>query len=170
MDPLAWPDNHHVLAAEGWLGLGNARESMAELGRVSSASLRHPAVLSLKWEILAFNHDWELSLEYAEALTRGHPDQPGGWISLSFALHELKRTVEARDHLLRALPRFPSNPTMRYNLACYEAQLGHLDIARHWLDAALALPGSDELRAAAVNDPDLAPLRENSPPGNQPGS
>ena len=159
MDSLPWPDHHHLLAAQGWLELGNPGEALAELTKVSPLSRQHPAVLYLSWDIYAHRRDWEPSLQFAEELTRCQPGHPGGWISVSFALHELKRTAEARDNLLRLLDRFPDNPTMRYNLACYEAQLGNLDVARRWLDAAFALPGSEELKSAAADDPDLTPLR-----------
>ena len=38
----------------------------------------------------------------------------------SYCLHELKQTEEARDNLLRVVEKFPKDPIMRYNLACYE--------------------------------------------------
>ncbi len=164
INPLPWPDHHYLLAAQGWLELGNAREAADELARLSTASRQHPEALHLEWQIHARNHSWEQSLPFCEALIRTCPQHPDGWISLSFSLHELRRTAEARDNLLGVLSDFPDHPTMRYNLACYEAQLGNLDAARHWLDSALALPGAEHLKLAAKTDPDLAPLRNAPPP------
>ena len=47
---------------------------------------------------------------------------------------------------------------MRYNLACYECQLGNLGRARAWLDKAVQLPDAAKLKLAALEDPDLQPL------------
>lgn len=51
------------------------------------------------------------------------PESTLGLIYRSHILHELKRTEEARDNLLRMVDRFPENPIMQHNLACYECQL-----------------------------------------------
>ncbi len=51
---------------------------------------------------------------------------------------------------------FTSNCYSRPNLACYECQLGNLDLARRCLAEAFRLkPGC---RQMALDDPDLAPL------------
>jgi len=50
----------------------------------------------------------------------------------------LKRTGEARDNLLRVVEKFQLSATMRYNLACYECQLGRLEQAKMWLEKAFA--------------------------------
>ena len=47
---------------------------------------------------------------------------------------------------------------MRYNLACYECQLGNLNQAREHLKQAFALKGGSDLRADSISDPDLEPL------------
>ena len=47
---------------------------------------------------------------------------------------------------------------MRYNLACYECQLGRLDQARAWLRKAFDLGDPAEMQAQALRDPDLQPL------------
>jgi len=70
----------------------------------------------------------------------------------------LKRTAEAREGLLAVVERFPAEATMRYNLACYECQLGNLVEARKWLERAFTLDDSDDFKRAALDDPDLDPL------------
>jgi hypothetical protein len=65
----------------------------------------------------------------------------------SYALHELKRTPEARDNLLRVVDRFPKSATMRYNLACYECQLDCLDLPQSWLKKAFEFGGRQETEA-----------------------
>jgi hypothetical protein len=49
---------------------------------------------------------------------------------------------------------------MRYNLACYECQLGDLDEARKWLETACRIGERDHMKSMAVQDPDLKPLWE----------
>ena len=61
------------------------------------------------------------------------PESALGWVHRYYAFHELKRTAEARDNLLRVVDKFPEDPIMRYNLACYECQLGNLERAKQWL-------------------------------------
>jgi len=47
-----------------------------------------------------------------------------------------------------------------YNLACYECQLGNLSQARVWLREAFKLGDSRQLKITSLQDPDLAPMRE----------
>jgi hypothetical protein len=75
-------------------------------------------------------------------------------------LHELKRTAEARDNLLRVVETFPDNATMRYNLACYESQLGRIKEAKGWLLEASKLGDKRRMKQLALTDSDLEPLQE----------
>ena len=76
----------------------------------------------------------------------------------SYCLHELKRSEEARDNLLRVVDKFPEDPIMRYNLACYECQLGRLEQAKNWLQKAYESGDPKKIRSMALEDPDLKPL------------
>ena len=60
--------------------------------------------------------------------------------------------------LATAAPRFPTCAAVLFNLACYAAQLGHLDSARARLTKAIKLDPA--CRAKALADPDLIDLRE----------
>jgi uncharacterized Ntn-hydrolase superfamily protein len=74
------------------------------------------------------------------------------------AFHAPGRHLEGAALLREALERFPDEPTLLYDLACYEAQAGELEPARAHLARSLELePGYREM---AGSDPDLAPLRE----------
>ena len=75
----------------------------------------------------------------------------------SISLHELKRTDETRDNWLRVVDKFPDDAIMRYNLACYECQLGRLEQAKKWLEKAFEIGDSEKIRLMAL-DPDLEPL------------
>jgi predicted Zn-dependent protease len=152
------PDRHYVKAAEGWLQLGNAAEAKQELARVSPVYGRHPAVLNLSWQVYAQEKNWDRCLSLATALIEVAPDRPSGWIHRSYALHEMKRTQEAWDQLFPIKDRFPEDPTIPYNLACYACQLRQLDTARQWLKVAMRIGDLQRIIAMALADQDLSPL------------
>ena len=152
------PDSHHLSAAEGWLELGNPREAQAELDCISTVAQGRVEVLALRWGILARFNSWKECIVLADRIVEAAPKEVFGWIHRSYALHELRRTREARDLLLPAIRLFPKVETIPYNLACYECQLGDLDAARDWFHRALKLHDRAELKARALEDPDLKPL------------
>ncbi len=144
------PDSFHL----------SATEANAELERITPANQLHPAVQEVRWHLCAKAKDWAACVQIAQSLVNVVPERPFGWIHRSFALHELKRTPEARDLLLPAADRFPAETLIRYNLACYECQLGRLAEARRWFKRALALGDPGHMKAMALDDPDLEPLRD----------
>ena len=146
--------------AEGWLGLGDPAEAGDALAKLPPDVASRPDVLSVNWHIHAAQKKWEAALEIASALTEAAPDSPFGWVHRSFCLHELKRTLEARDNLLPVLDRFADDALMRYNLACYECQLGNPDQAMDWLWKAFKMGDTRKFREMALEDPDLEPLKE----------
>ena len=158
MKPIQPPDSHRVHAAQGWLELGNHIEANEELENITASLRAHPEALKVRWEIYAAAKKWEAAIDIAAAIVQLDPDDLAGWIHWSYALHELKRTAEARDNLMRVVNRFPGSATMRYNLACYESQLGRLEQAKQWLAKAFALGDAREMKLAALDDPDLEPL------------
>jgi tetratricopeptide (TPR) repeat protein len=160
MDQLPWPDQHRFNAAQGWLELGDTEQALLELNEMSPCVSDELPVLQFAWMLHAHRKDWSSALECAQRLLDFHPQDHSGWVDLSFSLHELRRTAEARDNLLAVARQFPEVATIPYNLACYEAQLGNLDQAYQWLSKALKKPNSNHLRESARSDPDLEPLRQ----------
>jgi len=158
MSALQSPDSHHLSAAEGWLELGNAHEAQAELECLSDEAQGRVEVLAVRWGILAQFKSWDQCVVVAERIVELAPDEVFGWIHRSYALHELKRTQTARDSLLPATKLFPKIETIPYNLACYECQWGDLAAARDWFRRALKLHDRADLKARALDDPDLQPL------------
>jgi tetratricopeptide (TPR) repeat protein len=156
--PLDHYDQRHLNAAEGWLELGNLLEADEELEQIAPENRSHPAVLEACWQIYAKAKKWEAALEVVSALAQLNPEDSLRWLHRSFCLHELKRTEEARDNLLRVVDKFPDDAIMRYNLACYECQLGRLEQARHWLEKACKRGDPKEIKLMALDDPDLEPL------------
>ena len=156
--PIEPSDAFCIQSADGWLGLGNVAEAAKELANVSPGLVNHPAVLRVQWGIRAAEKNWEQARAVAAKLIEIDPDEPLGWVDFSYALHELKRTAEARDSLLRVVEKFPISATIRYNLACYECQLGNLPQAKRWLEKAFRLGDRDRMKASALADRDLEPL------------
>jgi tetratricopeptide (TPR) repeat protein len=148
----------HLRAAHGWFELGNHVEASRELEMISVQNRAHPSVLEVLWAISAAAKNWEAALDIAATFIQLAPEHPFGWLHRSFALHELNRTAEARDNLLTVLGRFPDESILRYNVACYECQLGHLEQAKNWLRKAFKMGNPRTMKLAAQQDPDLQPL------------
>jgi len=168
MNELGLHDRRQLEAAQGWLELGNDVEATRELEGIAAGNRDHPAVLEVRWHICARARKWEAALELASALIQLAPEHPLGWVHRSYCLHELKRTEEARDNLLRVVEKFPDDPIMRYNLACYYCRLGRLDQARTWLQKAFVVADKAKIKEMALNDPDLEPLWKELRAGESP--
>lgn len=153
------PDSHFVLAAQGWLELGLPAEAQADLARVAASQHQHPAVLDVRWEICARAKRWDEALSVAETMVVVEPEDPGCWVRRSYALHELRRTQEAWDGLITVLDRFPTVSVIPYNLACYACQMGRREEAWARFRQAMQVGDPAEIKALALRDPDLAPLR-----------
>jgi predicted Zn-dependent protease len=158
MTQLTHPNSLHVRAARGWIELGNAAEARLELDRIHPEFSRHPDVLDLKWQLAAKARAWEECIDLASALTQSAPGRANGWIHLAFALHEIKRTREAYDHLKDVLLRFKDEPVIPYNLACYSCRMDRLDEARMWLQQAMVVGNAQQIKSMALSDPDLEAL------------
>lgn len=129
-----------------------------ELAGLSPVGQRHPKVLDLRWQIRAAGKDWVGCLRVADQLVAAAPDDKIGWIHRSYSLHELKRTQEAWENLRPVAERYPAEPIIAYNLACYACQLGRHQEAWTWLQAAARRGDPDRVREMAEADPDLRPL------------
>jgi len=161
MKPLEPPDSHYVSAAAGWLGLGNWQEAAEELKRVNPLWASHPEVLAVRYEILAKAGHWELAAATALAWTKKAPGERGAWIAQAYATRRKPGggIPLAKGILAAARQRFPDEPLIAYNLACYECQLGNLPQARTWLREAFKLGDARQFKQMSLQDPDLEPLR-----------
>jgi len=158
--PLQPPDSFHVRAAQGWLELGNHLEANEELEKITPVLKAHPTVLFTRWDIYAMGKKWDYAFILADSLLNYFPEESRVWINRSSALHEMRRTKEALEKLLPAVPKFPGNSTIPYNLACYACQRGKLDEAKGWLEIAFKVGDPKEMKLRALDDPDLQPLWE----------
>ena len=154
------PDKHALDAAIGWLALGNFTEARAELAAIDPEFAHHPDVLEMRWAVLAHEQNWTAALPVAHALVRSCPDRVSGWLHFSYALRRVPEggLEAAWNALLPASDKFPKEPTVLYNLACYACQMGQLEDARRWLDRALKAGEREKIKTMAMADEDLRPL------------
>ena len=160
MQPLEAPDCHHLLAAEGWLELGSPTEAAAELSLIASEHQHHPDVLELRWALHARAREWDAALEAARELVLAAPDRASSWLHRAYALRRATDggLKQAQEALKPAAEKFPREPIILFNLACYACQLGQLEEARGWMKRAMKVGGNESIKLMALADEDLKPL------------
>ncbi len=154
------PDNFHLSAAVGWVELGNPVEALAELEKIAARYRDEFVVLEVEWVIRAEQKDWDAGLDIARRMVRAASEKASGWLHQAYALRRVKEggLKAAWESLLPAYEKFPNEPIIAYNLACYACQMGNTDECRDWLQRALKLLGKAEFKKLALNDPDLKAL------------
>jgi hypothetical protein len=154
--PLETEDQRHLTAAEGFAELGMFLDADAELEEID-AEVRHVAeVLAVRVRIYRGLEKWELMRTVAGRLAAHDPDNAQWAISLAYATRRAQSIEAAKVILLEAVERHPKEPILNYNLACYECQLGELEVAKARLTHAFKL--APKCRLMALDDDDLAPL------------
>ena len=153
-------DLHRLNAALGWLGLNAPADARAELDAIAPAQQSHPAVLEARWLLCAHEKNWRDALAVAERELASAPEDSSGWLHRAYALRRVNHDglPQAWDALLPAAGKFPSEPVIAYNLACYACQLNQLNDARKWLQRAVKIGGKGEIQEMALADDDLKPL------------
>ena len=151
------PYKRHLQAAVGFLELGMPLDANEEIEAIEPEMKTFSEVLTVRVEIFCALGKWELMEIVARQLTNQQPDEPQGFISLAFATRRAIGLQEALAVLAQVANRFPTCATILYNLACYAAQLGHLQVARNRLAEAVTLEPA--FRKMALEDPDLTVLR-----------
>jgi len=144
----------------GWIELGNCGEAKLELSKVSPALAEHPDVLEVRWMILSTERNWTAALDVAQTMVRIDPDRPYGWLHQAYALRRIPNgSVQAAWEALHpTADRFPGEPTIPYNLACYACQMGQPDEARQWLLRACRAGEKQKVKEMALADTDLETL------------
>ena len=142
-----------LLAAQGYLELGMVDEALDELSFLKGFEISDPEIVELRLHILMQGQRWDAALTTAQELLQVTPDAVPAYIHGAFALHELGRTLEARDLLLKGPPVLRKDPTFQYNIGCYEAVLGNRESAMRSLGESFAL--DETYRDYALQDPDL---------------
>ena len=160
MGALEPPDSHYLLAATGWLELGNAAAAGEELDQIQPLLRTHPDVLELRFQIHASAKQWDDAWRIAQVLVREAPERVTSWIHAGYAARRATGgSVEAAyNNLLPAAKLHPEDPLVPFNLACYTCQLGKLEAARDWLKLAFSLGHKRNLQMLARAESDLQPL------------
>lgn len=160
MRQLEPPVSHTVDAAWGWLNLGNPAEAGGELALLDEEWSHHPDVLEVRWAILATEQKWAAALPLAHALVSQSPERVSGWLHFSYNLRRVPEggLEAAWSALLPASDKFPKEPVVPYNLACYACQMGKLEDARIWLRRAFKVGSREKVIAMALKDADLKDL------------
>lgn len=158
MKALEPPDRHYLLAAEGWLELGNEFEAFMELEKISQEFSGHPEVQNVRRRLYGRTKDWTTALNLAKAICQLEPNHLFSRIHQAYGFAPSKRDSEATDITPAAPIRLPHLFAVPYNLACYACLLGNLEEAWEWLKMAIEMTDLDEIRKLALNDLDLEPL------------
>src|ERR1700739_4167549 len=159
MKTLRLEDARHLLAAQGWLELGDTVSAGDELEEITPDVKEHPAVFQIRYAIYVKREQWDTAAEVAEALASLLPDAPGTWINLAYATR--RKTgggiLAAKTILLAAEAKFPGDYIIPFNLACYCSQLHEFEQAERWLKKAAAID-EKAVQEIAADDLDLKPF------------
>jgi predicted Zn-dependent protease len=140
-------------AACGYAELGMTRESLAELNAIDREFQNRPEVLHLRLHHLMRRKSWCRALVLSRKLCRVAPECSAGFLHAGFCLHELGKTAEAKQLLLRGPVALLNEPIYYYNMGCYDALLGNVKDAKRHLQTSFKMDAS--FREIAKRDPDL---------------
>jgi len=119
--------------------------------------------MELCWAIYAKAGEWAKAQDAAREHLNLDDTSPGPWLHLAYATRRIKSAglPDAWRILLPAVDRFPDEPVIPFNLACYAAQMDRLDEAWSWLQEAVRRSGNaPKVVKMALDDADLAPIWE----------
>ena len=151
-------DRRHLTAAQGYLELGMFLDADAELEEIDPGCRHLPEVLAVRLEICRGLKKWNLMETVARRLAEYEPENVQWPLSWAYATRRVDSIAAARAILLKAVERHPEAATVHFNLACYECQLGNLELARGHLKLAFKL--KPQSRMMALEDEDLEALWE----------
>jgi len=149
--------HRHLSHAQGYLALGMVEEAAAELDRIPAPDNDTLEILAVRLAVLQEQKDWPVLRQIAAAFVRRSPSDAGAWVTWAYATRRAESIEAAEKILLEAELLHAREPTIQFNLGCYACQRGDLGAARIRVDRAIAL--DRKFAAAAISDPDLAPLR-----------
>jgi tetratricopeptide (TPR) repeat protein len=154
--PRAKPDQQYLRSACRYLELGMFDEAQAELEKVDPFCRHLPELLSARIPHYREFKKWGLMAIVAKKLTEWIPEMPGNFIDWAYATRRADSIHAAHAVLTQAACLHPNDPTIQFNLACHEAQMGNLDRAKTHLKRATEIDA--KFRLIALKDRDLEPL------------
>lgn len=143
-------------AADGYLYFGLADEALTELDAIDQNEQDGTSVLLARIRALLHGREWRAAETLSNRGLRLHPSEGEFTVQRAFALQQMKKCDEAIKAMLAAPEWIRRTGILHYNLACYEARLGDLAIARECIDAAIHI--NSGIKKNARLDPDLKAL------------
>jgi tetratricopeptide (TPR) repeat protein len=156
--PLEPPDQQYWQAAVGYVELGMFQDANDQLEKIDPFNRAAPEVLEVRLAIYRGLKKWELMQQIAKRLKQFEPDNVQWTILLAYATRRADSIQAAKEVLLNAEPKFPKEPAIKYNLACYFSQTGDIQAAKNYLKTAFEIDSN--WRMTALEDEDLKPLWE----------
>jgi len=145
-------------AACGYAELGMTAESVAELNALDDTFQSRPEVLQLRLHHFMRKKQWTRALAISRKLCSVAPNCSAGFLHAGFCLHELGRTLQAKQLLLGGPTALLKEPIYYYNMGCYDVLLGNLKDAQVHLQISFKMDPS--FREIAKKDPDLESVRK----------
>lgn len=143
-------------AADGYLYFGMINEALAALESIDLSEKDEAAVLLARIRLLLHKKQWRSAEALSERGVGLHPDEGEFTVQRAFALHQMQKGEKAAEVLMSAPDWIRRTGILHYNLACYEARLGDLSVARECIDAAIQI--NEGIKKSARLDPDLQAL------------
>jgi len=151
-DDLKW----RLQKADGYIDLKMYGKAHAELAEIPAKQQGESVVKLIHLRLAMEEQDWRLAVTLSEEMRDLMPKNPGFWIQHAYAKRRAEGLDAAYGILKEAIRRFPREPVIPYNLACYECRLGRQNEALEFLKRAFDLDPA--YRETALEDDDLEPL------------
>jgi tetratricopeptide (TPR) repeat protein len=151
--PLDDPDELHLCAACAYIEAGMFDEAQAELEKIDPHSRLLRELLTARLPLYRALEKWDVMERVARKLTEWNPEDPRNFVHWAYAAGRGKSIGAARAILKRAAKLHPADATIQFNLACYEAQMGHPDRAKAHLKRAAEI--DPDFGLIALGNPDL---------------
>jgi len=145
--------HRNVLAAEGWIELGNYDEAAEELHNSPPEIKSSIEWIKLWVRIYAAKSRWIEVEMMCETLVKHAPDDPFTIFNRAEAFHRQGRSRDAFDILNHAPDNLKKIPQFFYDYARYLCGFGEYSLALSSLGKAFDLDA--DLRMRALDDPDL---------------
>ena len=137
------------------------QEANDQLENIDPFSRAAPEILAVRIAVYYGLKKWELMREIAKRLAEFQPNDSQWTISLAYATRRPDSIQAAKEILLNADSKFPKEPDVKYNLACYYCQLGEIEYAKRYLKQCFEIDSTLRLQALDDEDLDLYGIRFN---------
>jgi hypothetical protein len=147
-----------LLSVQGYIELEMTDEALREIDSISPKDQLREEVLQMRLFVMMRAKQWEEALSVCARLRATSPGCATGYLHGAFCLHEMGRTMEAKQLLIGGPSTLKHEPTYHYNLGCYDAVLGNLREAARHLETSFGM--DKKFREIAKYDPDLKAVRD----------